>query len=529
MPDMALRRVLWLQRARTIALCVLAVVVVASIGVLLGAKPAHAATFRVNSMEDAGDMSPTDGECASEPFRPGFEPKCTLRAAIQETNGNGQSDTIIFDPVLSGTITLTLGQLEVADDAIANELSIEGPGARKITVSANDASRVFLINQDTDVTIGGLTITDGNAHPMVPGMSGGGIYTEGTLKLTNSTVSGNTATEFGGGIRNTGGTLELINTTVSGNSVANNAGGGSGAGILNDGGGILRLTNTTVSGNTAANNAGGIYNILGATVELANTTVSSNTAANNAGGIYNDTGGTLRLANTVVARNTATTNPDTRGTFNSQGNNLIGNTTGATGFVASDLKNVNPLLGPLRNNGGLTNTHALLPGSPAVDAGSNATCPFADQRGVLRKDGDENGTVICDIGAFERNDLIPPRVTATTPIAGQTGVARNANLTATFSEKMDRTTLTKATFKLFKVNADGSTTQITNVVVGSSTDGLTATLDPFGTSSTLLAANTRYRAFVTTGAKDRAGNRLDQNPSASGSQAMGWTFTTGSI
>ena len=214
-------------------------------------------------------------------------------------------------------------------------------------------------------------------------------------------------------------------------------------------------------------------------------------------------------------------------TFTSEGNNLVGDTTGATGFVASDLLNVDPLLGRLQNNGGPTNTRALLPGSPAVDAGNNTACPFTDQRGVLRKDGDKDGTVVCDIGAFERTDLIPPRVTTTSPAAGKTEVTRNTNLSATFSEKMDRTTLTKATFQLFKVNGDGTVTQITNVKVGSTTDGLKAILNPFGTSTTMLAANTRYRAVVTTGAKDEAGNRLDQNSTATGSQPMVWSFTTG--
>jgi hypothetical protein len=236
----------------------------------------------------------------------------------------------------------------------------------------------------------------------------------------------------------------------------------------------------------------------------------------------------VTLTNTVVARNTATSNPDAEGGFNSEGNNLIGDSTGATGFVDSDLLNTNPLLGPLQDNGGPTKTHALLPGSPAVDAGKNTACTLTDQRGVLRTDGDKNGTVICDMGAFERNDLTPPKVTTTTPTAGRKGVRRNANLTAIFSEKMDRATLTKSTFKLFKVNSNGSLTQVTNVTVGSTTDGLRAALNPFGTSAALLAANSRYRAVVNTEAKDRAGNRLDQNPAASGSQPMAWNFTTGS-
>ena len=104
-------------------------------------------------------------------------------------------------------------------------------------------------------------------------------------------------------------------------------------------------------------------------------------------------------------------------------------------------------------------------------------------------------------------------------------MGRNANLSATFSETMNRATLTTATFKLFKVNRDGSTTQITNVAVSSTTDGLKATLNP----DSRLAKNTEYEVVVTTGAKDRAGNRLDQNRKKANNQQKEWTFTTGTI
>jgi hypothetical protein len=118
-------------------------------------------------------------------------------------------------------------------------------------------------------------------------------------------------------------------------------------------------------------------------------------------------------------------------------------------------------------------------------------------------------------------DTEAPRVTGVTPTG--TGVALGANLSATFSEEMNKSTLTKSTFKLFKVirNADGSTTlqQITNVGVTPSGDGFSAKLDPYPSDpSKLLAANTKYKAIVTKGAKDLAGNSLSQSKS--------WTFTT---
>jgi N-acetylglucosamine-6-sulfatase len=121
----------------------------------------------------------------------------------------------------------------------------------------------------------------------------------------------------------------------------------------------------------------------------------------------------------------------------------------------------------------------------------------------------------------------PPRVTSTSPAPNATGVAPSANLTATFSEKMDPLSINKSTFKLFKVNLDGTQTQITNVTVALSTDGLVATLNPFGSSTTThLARGTKYKAVITTGARDVAGNQLDQNSTLSGSQQKAWTFTT---
>jgi arylsulfatase A-like enzyme len=123
-------------------------------------------------------------------------------------------------------------------------------------------------------------------------------------------------------------------------------------------------------------------------------------------------------------------------------------------------------------------------------------------------------------------DTTAPRVTSTSPTANATGVAPSANITATFSEKMMASSINQTTFKLLKVNTDGSTTQITNVSVSLSTDGLKATLDPFGTSTTThLARGAKYKAVVTTGAKDLAGNRLDQNTTTTSLDQKTWSFT----
>lgn len=440
----AVSKIAWMGKARTLAFWFLALLVAASIGGLLGVKPAGAAEFRVNSTADAADALLGDGQCSTEVLPVGTRGICTLRAAIEEANANDASvsDTITFSSGLSGTITLTQGELAIANDNTTGpDLTIEGPEGSGLTVNANNSSRVFLVGSGADVAIDRITITGGRAEGSTPDniqSQGGGILSYGNLTLTNSTVSGNTAT----------------------------------------------------------NASGGIYNA-----------------------------GTARLTNTIVARNRATADPDVGGmAFDSEGNNLIGNTGGSTGWSASDLLNQQkPLLGPLQNNGGPTNTLALWPGSPAIDAADNDRCPAVDQRGITRKDGDGDRTVICDIGAYERSDLSSPKVSSTTPPTGATGVKRRTNLTAAFSEKMTRTTLNKSTFKLFKVNSNGSTTQITNVTVSSSTDGLKVTLNP----SNLLAANTKYKAVVSTQARDLAGNQLDQSPTKAGKQQKAWTFKTG--
>jgi CSLREA domain-containing protein len=172
-----------------------------------------------------------------------------------------------------------------------------------------------------------------------------------------------------------------------------------GGGIYN--GGTLTLNNSTVSGNIASA-GGGIYN--SGTLALNNVTIANNTA-DNGGGISNDASGTVEFRNTIIAGNAP---HDCSGTLSSQGYNLDSDgTCHLTG--TGDISNSNAKLGPLQNNGGKTETHALLPGSPAIDAGDDATCEATDQRGEFRPlDGDGVNGPRCDIGAFElrRNNFV---------------------------------------------------------------------------------------------------------------------------
>jgi hypothetical protein len=336
-------------------------------------------------------------------------------------------------------------------------------------------------------------------------------------------VTDNTAdvTGFVGGIYSYKGTLNLTDSTVSGNSAANQAG------VLQLGG-TANITNTTISGNKAAQFSGGVCSAAldaNTTMNILNSTTANNKSARLGGGIMTQLGAAVFVKNTIVAGNSIENCNAAQfaGVISSQGNNISSDD--SCPFTRpGDKQNTNPLLGPLQDNGGPTETRALLPGSPAVDAASNTACPERDQRGVLRKDGDKDGTVICNIGAFERNDLTAPKVTITTPTDAKRGVKRTTDLIATFSERMNSASLNKSTFKLYKVNRNGSTTQITAVTVSSSIDGLKATLNPDST----LAANTKYKAVVSTGARDVAGNRLDQDRKRPNNQAMEWFFTTGS-
>ena len=194
-------------------------------------------------------------------------------------------------------------------------------------------------------------------------------------------------------------TTTLNNSTVSGNLAA------SGAGLYTDDDGESDLSDCTVSGNTARDHGGGLSTAGGGTATLTGVTVGANSAGISGGGLYNP-GGTVRLGNTIVAANSAAASgPDALGPVDSLGYNLVGVIDGSSGW-ASDLigtaaQPLGPLLAPLGNYGGPTQPMALLPGSPAIDAGSDALIAAGiatDQRGLARiVDG------VVDIGAFESN------------------------------------------------------------------------------------------------------------------------------
>lgn len=241
---------------------------------------------------------------------------------------------------------------------------------------------------------GTLSLTGGN----VSNNAGGGIFNfAGAATLNNVTISDNSAVS---GIRN-GDTMALTNVTVSGNTSSGDS--GFGGGILNIG--TLALTNVTVSGNIADLSGGGIANLVvgtgsqgggvlfsPGTVMLTNVTVTGNTP----GGLVGFNNSSTQFKNTIMAHNNSGGNcSGDPSTITSLGHNLDSDT--SCGFSGpGDLSGIGPLLDPLQNHGGPTHTHALLPGSPAIDAGTIAGCPTTDQRGIPRPQGST-----CDIGATE--------------------------------------------------------------------------------------------------------------------------------
>jgi CSLREA domain-containing protein len=328
-----------------------------------GIRPAYALTYTVNTLNDVDD-----GTCDAT--------HCSLREAINAANASSADDTITFS--VSGTITLGSTLPNIVNAATAGALTIDGGG--DITISGNNSVRVMYVHSGANLTLQNLTIANGNS-----GTYGGGIENYGTLTVINATFSNNNGTGFssGGGIYNDG-TLIVINATFSNNGTAFGGGGG----IYNNSG-TLTVTNSTFSGNDAGA-GGGIANASG-TLTVINSTFSANSAIGNGGAIAN--GGTATIRNTILANSPSggdCWNDTAGGAILNGGNNIIETNSGCSGVatITSD-----------PNLGALTGSPAyfpLKPGSPAIDAGDNATCAATDQRGVARPNG-----ASCDIGSYE--------------------------------------------------------------------------------------------------------------------------------
>ncbi len=423
-----------------------------------GAEASPGATLTVDITADVQDASPGDGVCATAEghcsLRAAIQETNALAGADSITLPAGTYALTIDG---TGEDAAATGDLDITDDltivgsgadatiidgnAIDRVLHVIGDRAVEVTgltVRGGGGSQTDrgsgIRNDEGTLTLdrvvvshnvaptpgsegggvfnaGTLTVSRSSIIENAVGQEGGGIYSSGTLTVTESSISNNTASGLGGcGIVNHMGNLEITSSTLSGNT---DAGGlGFGGGIYNYAG-TATLTNTTVSGNHPTSpygHGGGIANLTasvycipedpcppiswGGVLTLKNVTISNNSAIENGGGIFNELGSTVTLRNTIVADNA--TGGDCSGSMSSGGHNLDSDGSCNLGGPG-DLPGTDPQLGALNDNGGSTQTHALLAGSPAIDAGSDdCPPPNTDQRGVARPQG-----VSCDIGAYE--------------------------------------------------------------------------------------------------------------------------------
>jgi CSLREA domain-containing protein len=351
----------------------------------------------------------------------------SLREAIAIAEKISAPETITFDKSILAKSSGNLIDLQSALPDLTGNITIEGPGTNVLTVQRDSkaaAFSIFTVDKGATAVISGLTITGGSTST-----NGGGIDNAGSLTVTDSTLSGNSANNRGGGIYN------AASLTVNGSTLSGNTDPGGGGGIWNDGSltvsgstlsanadtglvnfGSMTLSDSTLSGNSTWGDGGGIFNH--GTLTVSDSTLSGNSAAYNqgGGGIYN--AGSLTVSGSTLSGNNATNGgggievasgdvllhntliagnggSDVSGTLDSASDyNLIGDGSGGLSTAKHNLLGVNPLLAPLGNYGGPTQTMALLPDSPAIDAGSSAYGGSTDQRGKPRVGA-------TDIGAFE--------------------------------------------------------------------------------------------------------------------------------
>lgn len=370
---------------------------------------------------------------------------CSLRQAVLQANATPGADTITLH---AGTYKLKLkgddSTAEAGDLDVTDDLTIDGDPAGGTIINAKGGKdRAFEVFDAVALTLGHVTVKGGSAAD-----DGGAVFSVGTLTIHDSVITGNKAGDSGGGIACEAGTCTLTDDVITKNKAVDDDGGGlefapegtdtvvrstisknsagdTGGGMDSDDGVTVSFAGCTISGNKSKTEGGGLDPSIG-TVTVTNTTISGNKSAEG-GGIQLETGGVLVLDHVTVTKNSAKeggglwAEPGTTATLtatilagnkkfdcfgpvDSNGFNLIGavdgcaiggNTIGNVTGGPKPLKPVKPFLAGLKDNGGPTKTHALQPGSPAIDAvTTGCPPPTADQRGSPR-------SAPCDIGAFE--------------------------------------------------------------------------------------------------------------------------------
>jgi hypothetical protein len=383
--------------------------------------------------------------------------RCTLVDAINAANtdtitrgcaaGSG-ADTIVLLPGSTQMVTAVDNIALFGPNGlpvVKTAITIEGNGSTITRESGAPGFRLFFVEPPGNLTLRRTTVSGGRAVPTPSEPfywgSGGGIFNHyAAVTLIDSTISGNVANDTAGGVYNYYGTLSVNRSTISGNTarfqgggvfnygtvavtkstISGNTAGFQGGGVSNYG--TVAVTNSTISGNTAGFTGGGVVN--GGSLTLTNSTISGNVADSSGGGVSNDPfHSKLTLVRSLVSGNSANNAPEIW-SFSSQTSkifvanfNLFGHdgVSGIQGFSpgATDLVPTVPIGAildtVLADNGGPTLTHALVAGSPAVDAVTHGGCPAKDQRLFVRPvDGDGRVGARCDIGAVEFRPLRGP-------------------------------------------------------------------------------------------------------------------------
>lgn len=463
------------------------------LGSAVTVTPARAASITVTTTADSVDAS---ANCPSVTVAslPGPDGQTSFREAVCAANNNAGADTITFS--INGTFTLVGAANEdnssTGDLDIKGSLTIQGNGSSNTILDGSGNERIFDVfppsainfnlsgitiqNGDTrstsfkeggamylhnnvtttltnvqvinnfsgangaienrgNLTISNSVISGNQTIPASGNVTGGAIHNAGFLTIDQTTINNNSVRGEGGGIASSTGSSVVVNITNS--TISNNTASVTGGGLGNGGGisttgtqGTINITNSTISNNHADNNGGGMYINSGtATVTVTNSTLSGNSANGGfgGGGILNNA--VLNYANTIIANSPAGADC-IGGIIGTNINNLVEDGSCSTGGV--NFQTGDPLLDPLADNGGSTETMALQTGSNAIDKGDATTCTNIgnkDQRGVTRPQG-----AACDIGAYETGAIIPV-VTASNPSAGAT-LTSLSSITVVFNQDM---------------------------------------------------------------------------------------------
>lgn len=408
--------------------------------------PCQPATFIVNTTDDLADGTPNDGEAPTSGT-------VSLRAAIQEINAQACAGQALIQ-IPAGTygfaITGTGEDLGAEGDLdVTSWIRIEGAGQGQTIIDANDLDRIFDVHPGARLELFELTLRDGALPPT--GMGGGAIQNQGEVTLSLCDVE-SCFVDGGGGagavLNLAGGTLQISGSRIIGNHA--DANGGAIGNSSNDGSAFCEITRTLIANNSTGGNGGAIAST-NSELSMQNVTVSGNMADGSGGGvIFNNgvgsiqystitnnvsdadagvalasgrgavtdlgagifqLGGSLTLWQSIVAGNSRLEGPmevpeDLTGFFFSNGYNIIQEPSGFMidgGPKLTDMLGSDPILLPLADNGGSSETHALGILSPAIDGALPGSGLMGDQRGFGNRpqDGDGDGAAVNDIGAFE--------------------------------------------------------------------------------------------------------------------------------